>query len=394
MFLHNQEIEQQEKYYELLQIVGGLSNLFSDSDVPYLYYRAAENVFCKAFEADNLSRSDCSADASKDFMGIGLKTFLNNNGKSYQKVAEFNKDRALYTIEGKIDVDNLITNVTDLRNKRIMSTQRIHNIEDMIYHCVVREENQFKIFEEKMDLIDLNSIKNIKNKNNVVTFEDKSHEYNFNISKSTLLKRFNTPLDSQIVKIEIIKDPFDLLDKMFKKYMLDKSLLEKETIKHEFIILPLYSKKGKVEEKSGLNQWNAGGRVRNPDEIYIGIPVFIHKMFPQFFPPIDEPFDLMLPNKKVISTKVCQTSFVDIDGVKVNKGKAIMSNPNTALGQWLLRDVLKIPYGQVVTLSDLHDIGIDSIELRKIDNKNYEIYFKKQGTFEEFMEEKNQIISE
>ena len=38
-----------------------------------------------------------------------------------------------------------------------------------------------------------------------------------------------------------------------------------------------------VFEKSGLNQWNAGGRPRHSDEVYIPIPSEIHKNFQGFF---------------------------------------------------------------------------------------------------------------
>jgi hypothetical protein len=40
--------------------------LFSESSTPYLYYRSAENVYCRAFVADNLARSDVSVDAVKN----------------------------------------------------------------------------------------------------------------------------------------------------------------------------------------------------------------------------------------------------------------------------------------------------------------------------------------
>lgn len=389
MFLQSQNTSQKEKYYELLQIVGGLSNLFSDSTVPYLYYRAAENIFCKAFEADNLSRSDCSADARKEMLGIGLKTFLNVNGKTYQKVAEFNRERSLYTGEEKLtsgNVENLVKTVAELRNKRIESTQRIHNLDKMIYHCVSRTDKQFLIFEESMDLVNVDKITKIANKNNSITFEDGLHEYNFNLSKSTLLKRFYTPKNPEVISVDIIKNPFDLLDDMFKKYRLEITSLEKENSKYEFVILPLYSARtGKVEERSGLNQWNANGRARNDDEIYIPIPSWIHKVYPEFFPVVDKSFNLILPNKSVLSAKVCQNYFTQIDGEKINKGKSIMSNPNTALGKWLLRDVLKIPYKQVVQMDDLLGIGIDSVEMKKIDDMNFEINFKRQGSFEKFL---------
>lgn len=90
MFFETQTIKQKQKYQDFLKIAGCLSNLFSESEIPYLYYRVAEKIFCRAFEAEDLSRSDVSADAKKKFLGIGLKTFLVGNKKSFQKVAEFN----------------------------------------------------------------------------------------------------------------------------------------------------------------------------------------------------------------------------------------------------------------------------------------------------------------
>ncbi len=75
MFFSSQKKEQQKEYEELLKTVGCLSSLFSDSETPYLYYRAAERIFCQAFEAEDLSRSDVSADAKMDSLGIGLKLF-------------------------------------------------------------------------------------------------------------------------------------------------------------------------------------------------------------------------------------------------------------------------------------------------------------------------------
>ena len=62
MFFETQSEQQRQEYQDFLKIAGCLSNLFSDSEVPYLYYRVAEKVFCRAFEAEDLSRSDVSAD--------------------------------------------------------------------------------------------------------------------------------------------------------------------------------------------------------------------------------------------------------------------------------------------------------------------------------------------
>lgn len=60
-FFESQEQDNKKTYIDLLDVTGSLSNLFSESENPFLYYRAMENIFCKAFNADNLSRSDVSA---------------------------------------------------------------------------------------------------------------------------------------------------------------------------------------------------------------------------------------------------------------------------------------------------------------------------------------------
>lgn len=383
MFLTWQDDKNKDKYFELLKVVAGLSGLFSDSNVAYLNYRAAENIFCKAFEADNLSRSDCSADASKDNVGIGLKTFLNNNGRTYQKVAEFNKNRNNYMESSNIG--DMVHDIANMRNKRIESTKTIHGIDNIIYHCVARQEEKFLIFEEEMDYIDTKSIKKINLKGNSLTFQDKINEYNFNVSKSTLLKRFITPENATIVDIKILDNPFDLLQDIYYKNTI-MTYEKKANDKVESVILPLYSPtRNEVMEKSGLNQWNASGRKRNQDEVYIPVPIMIHRKYPYFFPLKDKSFNLVLPNKKIISAKMCQNSTIELDGLIVDKGKGLMSNPNTQLGKWILRDILEIPYGKLVTMDDLYSIGIDSVEIRKISDDYYEIDFKGIGSFEKFI---------
>jgi len=388
MFLKNQPKDNIEEYYNLLRIVGGLSNLFSDSNVPYLYYRAAENIFCKAFEADNLSRSDCSADASKNSMGIGLKTFLNNNGSTLQKVAEFNKDRNEYHDLLKSPKD-FIHYISTLRNKRLESTKVIHSIDNLIYHCVTRNSDKFLIFEEEMSFINLETINDVKLKPNSISFNDKIHEYNFNISKSTLFKRFTTknPLE---LKVDILNDPYQTLRRIFDNYKLD---FAKNNEEKECVILPLFSTKyDDVAERSGLNQWNADGRARHHDEVYIPVPAFIHHRFPYFFPLNEKGihFNLHLPNGKVLVASMCQKYVTNIGGKIVNKGKGLMSNPNKDLGEWILRDILKVTEGTKITYKMLEEIGIDSVEVRKIDDDNYEIDFKKVNSYYDFIDSLNE----
>ncbi|MGL4562196.1 MAG: hypothetical protein ACRCV0_07935 [Brevinema sp.] len=208
IFYDTQSEQQQKDYKTYLSLVCSLSRLFSDSNEPYLHYRAAENVFCKAFDADNLSRSDCSADARKNQIGIGLKTFLHNNGRTLQKVAEFNSDRknyAQYLDEPK----KFITHISQLRNERIEFTKRAHGINDMIYHCVTRENNKVNLYEMPMNLVDLDSIRLGKVSSSSISFNDRYDEYSFNISKSTLLKRFVTNDDTVSISIEILEDPIE-----------------------------------------------------------------------------------------------------------------------------------------------------------------------------------------
>src|SRR3989344_9646069 len=134
MFLLEQKKEQIGYYQEMLKTIGSLSRLFSESNEPYVEYRIAENLFCKAFEAENLSRTDCSADASKNALGIGIKTFLEKNGSTMQKIAEFNSEHNLFN---GLDTKGKIAKITEFRNKRLATTKRIFNLQNLIYHCKI-----------------------------------------------------------------------------------------------------------------------------------------------------------------------------------------------------------------------------------------------------------------
>lgn len=372
MFFKNQPLNQQQEYQRFLKIVGSLSNLYSDSKTPYLYYRIAEKLFCKAFEADDLSRGDVSADAKKSNVGIGLKTFLANNNKTFQKIAEFNRDRNSYV---NLSNTKLIQKIAELRNTRIQFTEQVHQIQSSIYHCILREEGKFRIFESSMDKIDIANIRDIKQKKNIITFNDNINDYSFSLSKSTLLKRFdstNFDLTLDEFDVEILKDPLLTLQECFSKN--EKELIfSTDTRVRQTVYLPLYGRGMKVFEKSGLNQWNARGRARNESEVYIPIPRVIHTHFPNFFPDRRQSFSLKLPNDKAMQSKICQ------DG-----GKALMSYSNRELGNWILRDVLNLREGELLTYEKLALLGIDSIRIDKISDFEFEINFAKIGSYEVF----------
>lgn len=361
-------------YYEkMLGLLGSLTRLFSENNVPYLNYRVSENLFCKVFSAKNLSRSDVSADASIGNTGIGIKTFINGNGKSFQKVAEFNKDNLSFR---ELKVDDAIKRISELRNERIEATKRIYGLANMIYHCVVRDDCKIRVYECPMDTIDLDKIKEIVASKNIISFKDDKNEYSFNLTKSTLYKRFITQNIQFEIPVKILDDPFEVLEQKFSD--IKKTYYSDEKTK-PYVILPLYSyKNGEkiVFEKSGLNQWNAGGRKRDYNEIYIPIAKKIHKRFPGFFLGRDKPCNLILPNGKLLSVKVCQ------DG-----SKAFMSKHNADLGEWLLREVLQLKEGELLTYKKLQEIGFDSVIIEKIDSKTYSIDFMPSDSYEDFEEE-------
>lgn len=371
----------------MLEAVGSLSKLFSESAEPYIAYRVAENLFCKAFDARNLSRSDASADASKDKLGLGIKTFLEGNSKTLQKIAEFNSEHKLFS---NLDPEKKIYKISELRNARLESTKRVYDLDDLIYHCITRKAGKIFVYETPAPLIDIPKIKFINKEGSVVSFTDNLNEYAFNISKSTLYKRFVTGKLLLEIPVKILDDPFVGIERLLSESQHQAKEIGKvfTPIKEEpHIFLPLYSiwrqndeRKGEkyVPPKSGLNQWNAEGRPRDNDEVYIPIPAWIHKEFPGFFPPRDASFNLTLSSKNIFPASVCQ------DG-----SKALMTDPNKALGEWLLRDLLNLKEGELLTYEKLQEVGLDSVVIYKVDNKNYIIDFTKIGSYDTFEESYN-----
>ncbi|MCP5078936.1 MAG: NgoFVII family restriction endonuclease [Psychromonas sp.] len=364
------------QYESRLKLIGQLSNLFSSSKTPYLYYRVAEKVYCECFDADDLSRGDVASDAVLKVgglkIGVGLKTFLISNGKSFQKIAEFNKQRSEYS---DLTTLEMVKKVSELRNNRISFTQNAYELDSAIYHCILRDKGEFKVFEEPMDLIQIDKIKLLPSKNSNIIFSDGLHEYNFNNSKSTLLKRFVTDKILHSFPVSILGAPFQFLE--VNQYANVNQIIDLVQPKSNDIIdtlyLPLYGRNKEVGERSSLNQWNAKGRVRDVNEAYISVPALIHKLKPDFFPPRDATFDLLLPTQKILQSKLCQ------DG-----SKALMSYSNKELGKWILRDVLQLKERQLLTYARLQSIGIDAVRIDKLHNNSYAINFAEIGSYETF----------
>ena len=339
--------------------MGKLSNLFSESNIPFIHYRVTENLFCKYFNAVNLSRTDTAYDAKIGSLGIGIKTFTFEKGVSTEKIAEFNTlSYRLKQFKGL----ELARQLGICRNERMLVANGIYNIEKATYHIIGRKTKALEIFNVPYEFVNIDNINIVSDNKKSLQFTDGTNFYNFNRSKSVLMKRFERPAIVTEVPVEILEDPYKLLETLLSR---DLSSYSTQADLRERAILPLYSTRSKtkeVQEKAGLNQWNASGRPRNEDEVYIPVPKEIHDKMPTFFPKKDIIFNLRLPNGEVLSAKMCQS-----------ERKGLMSNPNKALGNWILRKVLKVAPYTLVTREHLDRAGFDSLIIYKNKDLDYSI---------------------
>lgn len=369
--------ELRSNYKKMLTIIGNLTLLFSESNCPYLPYRCHENIFCKYLEAENLARSDCSADAKKGRIGVGLKTWM---GQNDQKVAEFGRLRETYENLSGMD---LVRQIAEYRNERIRVTKNMHGIDQMIYHIVKRVPGAMQILEHAFENIDIDNLSLIENRGNVnnTYFTDGNHIYHFSTSKNTLYMIFENMELLDSFEVEIMDDPYAFLMNAFDEQVGPvvniANQVQAPVDRTNSICLRLYSVKSDgtkfVAEKSGLNQWNAAGRVRNPNEVYIPYPSEDRARTDGFFPPRDTVFNLTFPDGTVIPSKVCQQD-----------SKAIMSNPNKILGEWLLRKVFELPERTLLTYRMLEIFGVDCVIFTKHGDLDYSIDFAEAGTYEAF----------
>lgn len=408
MFYDKQPEQQRELYKRILSLVGSLSNLFSVSNEPMLNYRSHENIFCKCFDATNLSREDCSADAAKDNIGVGLKTWV---GRNDQKVAEFGRLRPHYA---DLTGMELIQTIAEYRNTRIRTTMKMHGLKEMLYHVVKRVPNGMEIYEGTFDLIDKENIVIDENrgKENNTYFSDGRHTYHFSSSKNTLYMMFDDMDLMDSFDVTIAEDPYRALIELFpeqampveneeRRRLIQKNALENQEEQYPQLCLRLYAVKADgtkyVPEKSGLNQWNADGRKRDPNEVYIAYLAEDRERDSKFFPSKDTSFNLALPDGSVISAKVCQSAYKKMqkedyqkltlqerehEDIRSKTGKSIMSNPNKVLGKWLLRDVFELEENTILTYDMLRKFGVDSVLFTKYSDEDYSVDFCPLGTYE------------
>ncbi len=408
-----------DRYTRLLQAVASMSRLYSDNTIPYVDSRFVEKLFVETTGAKDLSRTDKSFDALLvPDVGVGIKTFLSTSGNSKrEKIAEFTSFANNGEFDG-LSPEELALKAASFRNNRVLSdaNELAINIESSIYHCLIRTGHGAVVHEEPYSLVETGNLRPTDRSGKPLTkwqangkgvfFTDGVSNYNFNGSKNVLFKEFKFDSQTDVIELPIFADIFDRITEWFDgvdskaikvsddygKELLTMGPPELGRPGIDFVILPLYSVKTgmkEVAEKSGINQWNAGGRQRKFGEAYIPIPMEIHRLCAGFFPGRDTKFRMFLPNSPTsVQGKVCQQG-----------GKALMSDPNTLLGNWIMKvlrpslrdlDFSRQPSqaDKPFSYRDLNAIGKDSVIVRKSFNKSitsFSIEFAGIGVYEEFI---------
>ena len=439
--------EQQDEYKKFLQVYGSLSNLFRQKHgepIPYLDSKFQETIYARVFSSENVDIGNTPHDILSVFgserIGIGLKTWMNST-PSYQKVMQLKryKDDIMAHEHNSCDMVYVISSI---KNERMKSDYNRLGLDENsnIYHYITRDAGSLVIQECTYPLIELDKITNVNRTDSSITWTDGVKNYKFTFGDSQIWQYFGDSRDSTIldkITVEIMEDPFTFLVKAYESLGPSSSEMGRKILSKAFMssgndtiafpldkdasdnivecFLPLYSfRSKKVEEKSGLNAWNAAPKnPHNPtprplNEVYIPIPREFHNKYPDFFvknifefekmqseyngvkkfkPEIR--FTLVLPNGREIPALVTQDQHKglqsgSLDEIDPNTGKLF---GQSALGQWLLVDVLGLDKRIPVTREWLAKKGIDSVRLwhKKGDYRRIYIDVAPYNSFENFM---------
>lgn len=439
--------EQQDEYKKFLQVYGSLSNLFRQKHgepIPYLDSKFQETIYARVFSSENVDIGNTPHDILSVFgserIGIGLKTWMNST-PSYQKVMQLKryKDDIMAQEHNPYDMVYVISSI---KNERMKSDYNRLGLDENsnIYHYITRDAGSLVIQECTYPLIELDKITNVNRTDSSITWTDGVKNYKFTFGDSQIWQYFGDSRDSTIldkITVEIMEDPFTFLVKAYESLGPSSSEMGRKILSKAFMssgndtiafpldkdasdnivecFLPLYSFRSKeVEQKSGLNAWNAAPKnPLNPtprplNEVYIPIPREFHNKYPDFFvknifefekmqseytgvkkfkPEIR--FTLVLPNGREIPALVTQDQHKGLQS-----GSLYEIDPNTgklfgqsALGQWLLVDVLGLDERIPVTREWLGKKGIDSVRLwhKKGDYRRIYIDVAPYNSFENFM---------
>ncbi len=417
--------EQRGEYVKFLQVYGALSNLFRQKQgdmIPYLDSKFQETVFAKIFNGQNADIGNTPHDVVSIFgderIGIGLKTWMHSK-PSYQKVMQLKRyqKEINQVFENNNDIEELAIKISEIKNERMKSDyKRLGLSEDKnIYHYVTRDDGRFVINECAYPLIDLNKLTKCDKTPTALFWSDGLKEYKYTFGDSQIHQKFeHSKKDALILHqfdIQIIEDPFSFLLEAYFNFVDKVKVATNDYIE---VYLPLYSyQSNEVKESSGLNAWNAAPKskgsetLRPLNEVYIPIPREFHKKHPNFFtkdifkfeeeqksykgssekkPEIR--FYLQLPNGKKIPSLVTQSNMKALQsGSNTERDENGKRYGQSALGQWLLMDVLGLKERKLVTKEWLEKKGKDSVRLwrTKGDYTTINIDFAPVGAFEAFM---------
>lgn len=413
--------EKRDEYIKFLQVYGALSNLFRQKQgdvIPYLDSKFQETVFAKIFNSQNVDIGNTPHDVLCVFgnnrIGIGLKTWMGSK-PSFQKVMQLKRYQNEINIH-RNDLHSLAFTISEIKNERMKSDYvRLGLSEDKnIYHYITRDKGLFTVNECAYPLIDVNNLINLNATPSALSWSDGNKDYRYTFGDSQIHQKFDTNKYKSLVlnkfDVKIIEDPFEFLLKAYFDIIETSKPIESNIVE---IYLPLYSHQSKeVEEKSGLNAWNGSSKNKGSDtlrplnEVYIPIPREFHKKHPDFFTKNifdfekvregydginDKPevrFHLQLPNGKKIPSLVTQSNMKGLQsGSNIERDENGKKYGQSALGQWLLIDVLGLKERKLVTREWLEMKGTDSVRLwrKKGDYSTINIDFAPIGSFEAFM---------
>jgi hypothetical protein len=411
--------EQRNDYIQFLSVYGALTNLFRQKQgdlIPYLDSKFQETVYAKIFKGQNVDVSNTPHDVLSVFgdtrIGIGLKTWMGSK-PSFQKVMQL-KSFQNDINEHRSDLLSLAYKISELKNlKMIGDYNRLGLSENKnIYHYVTRDKGYFTINECAYPLVDLHNIKVSEPSSTSFSWTDGNKDYKYTFGDSQIWQKFDSSKYNSIIlnkfDVKIIEDPFEFLLEAYLKLIGSTKEVELDFIE---VYLPLYSyESNEVEEKSGLNAWNAAPKSKGSDtlrplnEVYIPVPMNFHRKYSDFFCPdilkiINERkesvenkpevrFHLQLPNGKSIPALLTGDSMKNFQsGSKSELDENGKKYGQSALGQWLLVDVLGLNTRQKVTRDWLKMKGTDSLRLwrKKGDYSTIYIDFAPVNSFEAFI---------
>ena len=420
--------EQRIEYIQFLKVYGALTNLFRQKQgdlIPYLDSKFQETVFAKIFKCQNVDLANTPHDVLSTFasnrIGIGLKTWMGSK-VSFQKVMQLKRHQNEIN-QYKGDLISLATVISEKKNEVMRRDYERLGLDEEknIYHYITRDKGLFTINECSYPLINISTINKLSSTGSALTWSDESRDYRYTFGDSQIWQKFDsTNYGTKVLErfdVKIIEDPFEFLLKAYQKYLGTAKEVEVDLIE---VYLPLYSyDSNEVEEKSGLNAWNGAPKNKYSDsprplnEVYIPIPLSFHKKMPDFFcsnildvinkrkgekknrPEVR--FYLQLPNGKKIPALLTGDNMKNFQsGSNFEVDENGKKYGQSALGQWLLVDVLGLKERQPVTRQWLEMKGTDSIRLwrKRGEYSIINIDFAPVGAFEAFMNDEPVLIDE